>query len=46
MLKAIGLSDEDALHSIRITIGKETSVQNLIDFADALENIIEMNLTA
>lgn len=46
VLKAIGLSDEDALHSIRITIGKETSVQNLIDFADALENIIEMNLTA
>lgn len=43
VLKAIGLSDEDALHSIRITIGKETSVQNLQDFAGALNNIIEMN---
>ena len=43
VLKAIGLSDEDALHSIRITIGIENSVNDLLDFADALENIIEMN---
>lgn len=42
VLKAIGLSDEDALHSLRITIGVENSVEDLRNFSDCLQNIIEM----
>ena len=42
VLKAIGLSDEDALHSIRITIGIENTVRDLEDFVDALNTIINM----
>lgn len=42
VLKAIGLSDEEAMHSIRITIGIENTVRDLEDFAKNLANIIEM----
>lgn len=42
VLKAIGLNDEDALHSIRITIGYETSVRDLEAFADRLFNLIDL----
>lgn len=45
VLKAIGLSDEDALHSLRITIGIENSVNELTEFAECLDNIIEMYKT-
>ena len=41
VLKAIGLSDEQAKSSIRITIGIDTSVQDILDFVDALKEIIE-----
>ena len=43
VLKAIGLSDDEANSSIRITIGIDNSVQDLVDFADSLKNIINMN---
>lgn len=42
VLKAIGLSDEQAKHSIRITIEHNTSVRDLEDFTDCLKNIIKM----
>lgn len=42
VLKAIGLTDEEAMHSIRITIGIENTVRDLEDFVNALKNIIEM----
>lgn len=43
VLKAIGLSDAQAKSSIRITIGKETSVQELKDFVEALKYVIKTN---
>ena len=42
VLKAIGLSDEDALHSIRITIGIENTVRDLEDFVNSLNIIVNM----
>lgn len=43
VLKAIGLSDAQAKSSIRITIGKETSIQELKDFVEALKYVIKTN---
>lgn len=43
VLKAIGLSDEEANSSIRITIGFDNSVQDILDFVEKLKLIIEMN---
>lgn len=42
VLKAIGLTDEEAMSSIRITIGIENSVRDLEDFVNALNIIIDM----
>lgn len=43
VLKAIGLTDEQANHSIRITLSDEVSVQELDGFIDALRSVILMN---
>ncbi len=43
VLKAIGLTDEQANHSIRITLSDEVSVQELDGFVDALRSVIFMN---
>ena len=43
VLKAIGLNDYEVVHSIRITIGHETTVEELDSFVDCLKNIINMN---
>lgn len=43
VLKNIGLSDYDANHSIRITIGHETTYEEIDSFVKCLKNIIEMN---
>lgn len=42
VLKAIGLSDNQANSSIRITIGYETSVRELEDFVNCLNRIVTM----
>lgn len=42
VLKAIGLSDDDANHSIRITIGDQTTKEDIDAFVECLKNIIEM----
>lgn len=42
VLKAIGLTDEQATHSIRITIGKQTTIPELEDFYDKLTAILDM----
>lgn len=41
VLKAIGLTDEEANSSIRITISKETSVDDIIIFAETLKLCVE-----
>lgn len=43
VLKAIGLSDYDANHSIRITLGHENTYDELDNFVECLKNIIELN---
>lgn len=43
VLKNIGLSDYDANHSIRITLGYETTYEEIDSFIKCLKNIIEMN---
>ncbi len=40
VLKAIGLSDEEAVHTIRITLGIDNVVQDLEDFVDALKFVV------
>lgn len=42
VLKAIGLTDEEAKSSIRITIGYENSVDDLVGFSKELFRIIKM----
>ena len=42
VLKAIGLSDEDANKSIRITIGKQNTKKEIDGFLETLKNIIDM----
>lgn len=43
VLKAIGLSDDEAKHSIRITLGEQNTKEEVDAFVDCLKNIIEMN---
>jgi len=43
VLKAIGLSDDEVNKSIRITIGNETTYEDIDRFVQILKNIIEMN---
>lgn len=42
VLKAIGLSDDEVNHSIRITLGNDITKDNVDAFADCLGNIIQM----
>ena len=42
VLKAIGLSDEDCLHSIRITLGVENTEEEIDSFVECLKSIIDM----
>lgn len=44
VLKNIGLSNYDANHSIRITLGHENTYDEIDSFVECLKNIIEMNL--
>lgn len=41
VLKAIGLSDEEALSSIRITIGHENTFEQIAYAADTITNLVE-----
>lgn len=43
VLKAIGLSKSDINHSMRITLGQKTTIDELNIFIECLKNIIEMN---
>ena len=43
ILKAIGLSDDDVKHSIRITLGEQNTKDEIDAFVACLKNIIEMN---
>lgn len=43
VLKNIGLSDYEANHSIRITLGHENTYEEIDSFVECLKNIIEMN---
>ena len=45
VLKAIGLSDEDANKSIRITIGEQNTKKEIDGFLETLKNIIDMYKT-
>lgn len=42
VLKAIGLSDEDALHSLRISVGRDTNARDIEEFVKELKMIIFM----
>ena len=46
VLKNIGLTDYEANHSIRITLGHENTYEDLDAFVKCLKNIIEMNLVS
>lgn len=41
VLKAIGLTDDEAIHSIRITVSADNAVQDLENFVDSLKEIVE-----
>lgn len=41
VLKAIGLSDEDANSSIRITVSKDNTISDIIDFVDILKMCVD-----
>lgn len=42
VLKAIGLSDDEINHSIRITLGEQNTKEEIDEFVRCLKNIIEM----
>ena len=42
VLKAIGLSDEEANHSLRITLGADIPIEQLKQFVETFENMIKM----
>ena len=42
VLKAIGLSDEEINHSIRITLSEQNTRKEIDGFVEALKNIIDM----
>lgn len=41
VLKAISLTDDEAIHSIRITVSADNPVRDLEDFVDSLKEIVE-----